>query len=187
MSDNFKQKGFSILKLIGGIAIAIVVIIILVAIFGGEQQPEKVGESPKEEIGTETKEPQIKIFSVGEQVKLGEYILTVNNVESCVSDNEFMQPETGKKFIVADITQENIGSVPRDYNLWDFTLQDDKTYSYQTAFANCKEPSFSSGTLQPAMKTRGYITFEIPQENQPSKLIFAPNWWETEQIIIEVR
>lgn len=186
MSSDFNQKGFSILKLIGGVFVGIIVIIILIAVFSGNgEQPKKVGESSGgTEIGTE--QPQTNIFAVGEQVKLGDYILIVNSAESCISDNEFMQPESGKRFVVADISQENTGSEPRSYNLWNFTLQDDKNYSYQTAFANCKEPSFGSGTLQPAMKTRGYITFEIPQGNNPAKLIFSPDWWGTKQIIIEL-
>ena len=187
MSSDFNQKGFSILKLVGGVVVGIVVIIILAAILGDNaEQPEKIGESSEQGVKTETEQSQTNIFSVGEQVKLGDYILIVNSVESCISDNEFIQPESGKRFVAVDISQENAGSEARSFNLWNFTLQDDKNYSYQTAFANCKEPSFGSGTLQPTMKTRGYITFEIPKENQPSKLIFSPDWWGTKQIIIEL-
>lgn len=186
MNSDFNQKGFSVFKLIGGVFVGIILIIILAAILGSNgEQPKKLGES-SEDTGTETGQSQTNIFSVGEQVKLGDYILTVNSIESCVSDNEFMQPESGKRFVVADITQENAGSEPRSYNLWNFTLQDNKSYSYQTALAGCKEPSFGSGTLQPTIKTRGYITFEIPKENNPSKLIFSPDWLGSKQIIIEL-
>jgi len=186
------QSGASILKIIGGAVVALIVLFILVAIFSGGGEPEKVGETPtvseeEQEVPAEEEKPETKTFSVGEQVKLGDYILTVNSVKSCVSENEFMQPKTGNKFIVADISQENAGSIARDYNLWYFTLQDNKDYSYQTALAACKEPDFGFGTLQPRMKTRGYITFEIPEENQPIKLIFTPDWWKTEQIIIEIQ
>lgn len=176
----------------------IVFVIIIIASAGGGEQPKKVGESPQREVKTETEqsqgkvkieteEPQTKTFSVGEQVKLEDYILTVNSVESCISDNEFIQPKSGNKFIVADISQENAGSSNRDYNLWYFKLQDDKDYSYQTALTSCKEPSFGFGTLQPGMKTRGYVAFEIPEGNKPSKLIFTPDWWGGKQIIIEVK
>ena len=166
--------------------IVIFVIIIIISASGGEK-PTKIGESSKEEIGTMAEEPQTNIFSIGEQVKLGDYVLTVNSVKSCIEDNEFMQPKAGNKYVVVDITQENNGSVPRAYNLWYFVLQDDKGYSHQTAFASCKEPNFSSGTLQPTMKTRGYITFEIPEGNKPAKLIFTPDWWGNKQIIIEAK
>jgi len=150
-------------------------------------EPTKVGEVSQQEQPAQPEKPKIKIFSIGEQTKLGDYILTVNSIKTCVSDNEFIQPSSGNKFIIADITQENVGSIPKDYNLWYFKLQDNKDYSYTTAILSCKEPMFGFGTLQPTMKTRGYITFEIPQGNQPSKLIFTPDWWEMEQIIIEVK
>ncbi len=184
----FKQKGFSVLKLIGGIVLVffiLLVIIVLIALDGGEKA-EKIGEVSKGE-GNETKEekPQ-EAFAVGEKIKLKDYILVVNSTEPCVSDNEFMQPEDGNKFIVIDITQENDGSVPRSYNLWNFTLQDSEGYSHQTALATCKEPGFSSGTLQAGMKTRGYVTFEIAKENQPAKLIFTPSWLDDDQIIVNL-
>ena len=167
-----------------GVGIFIVIGIILEST---GDQPKKVGETSKPETTQpEIEQPKTETFSIGEQIKLGDYVLTVNSVEHCVSKNEFSQPESGNKFIVADISQENVGSASRDYNLWYFTLQDNKDYSYQTAFSACKEPSFDSGTLQPEMKTRGYITFEIPEGNQAIKLIFTPDWLGTEQIIIEL-
>jgi len=168
-----------------GVLGVIIVIIILVAIFSskGGKKPTTTPEQTTQPTKTET-----KTFSIGEQVKLGDYILIVHSVESCIPKGEFaMKPESGKKFIVADVSQENVSSTPRDYNLWDFTLQDDKNYSYQTTLADCKEPNFSSGTLQPGMKTRGYVTFQIPEANQPSKLIFTPSWLSAEQIIVNVK
>ena len=74
-----------------------------------ETKIPKVGESPKEEAETEMETPQTNVFSMGEQVKLGDYILTVNSVDSCIEDNEIMQPEAGNKYVVADVTQENNG------------------------------------------------------------------------------
>lgn len=183
---EFIQKSFKIFKLIGKVVGGIVVIIILIAIFSGNgEQPEKIGESLNNE-NTEEEQTKTNIFSVGEQVKLGDYVLTVNSAKDCISDNDFAQPEYGNKFVVIDITQENNGVEPRSYNVWNFTLQDSEDYSYQTSIFGCKSPSFGSGTLQSTMKTRGYVTFEIPQGNNPSKLIFSPSWLGTRQIIIEL-
>lgn len=170
----------------------IIIIFVVVPLITGRGKPTKLGEnsSKREETHSEddlaNKSSETSIFSIKDQIKLGDYVLTVNSVEDCVESNPFLQPESGNKYVVVDITQENKGSTPRSYNLWYFDLQDNEGYSYGTAMASCKEPSFSSGTLQPEMKTRGYITFQIPEENQPTKLIFTPDWWGKRQIIVNL-
>ncbi|MFZ3074378.1 MAG: DUF4352 domain-containing protein [Minisyncoccales bacterium] len=136
---------------------------------------------------TSNKEQQTNIFAIGEAVKLSDYILTINSIATCVSDNEYLQPKEGYKYIAVDILQENNGSEPRDYNAYTFTLQDNESYSYQMTFSDCKSPNFGSGVLQPTMKTRGFITFEIPTKNQPDKLIFTPYWLDNKQIIVKVQ
>ncbi|MGB0757841.1 MAG: DUF4352 domain-containing protein [Patescibacteria group bacterium] len=126
-------------------------------------------------------------FTIGDKVKLGDYILTVNEVAPCVSSNQFDVPQSGHRFVTIDVTQENTGTEPRSYNVWDFKVQDDKDFAYQTAISTCKQPSFRSGTLQNGEKTRGYITFELPVDNEPVKAIFSPSWWSSDQIIINLQ
>jgi len=107
-----------------------------------------------------------------EDTKLNGYALTVNSITGCESNDQFSQPSEGNKYIVADITLENISNESKEYNPYNFSLQDDKSYSYQISFSNCKLPNLNSNTLQPSMDTRGFVTFEIPINSQPDKLIF---------------
>ncbi|RJO61567.1 DUF4352 domain-containing protein [candidate division WS5 bacterium] len=168
----------------------IVLLIIIISVAGSSSQPQKVGETKKEnsqnsESQAEEK-PSAKTYKVGDNVKLKDNILTVYSVGNYQSENEFMQPQAGKKFIVVDIGLQNDGKEAIDYNVYDFKLQDNQDYSYQQAFAT-KDPSYGSGALQPAQKTRGFIVFEIPTANTPAQLIYTPSFWSTEQIIVSLQ
>jgi hypothetical protein len=166
--------------------IIIVAVIIVVASADNKKEPQKINSNNSGAQQTEQpKAPQE--FKIGDTVKLGDYSITVNEVKNCASSNQFLQPKAGNVYVTADITQENKGADAKSYNLWDFKLQDDKDFSYQTAMAGCREPSFGSGTLQPNQKTRGYITFEIPKTSQPTQILFTPSWWSSDQIIIKTK
>lgn len=186
-----KKSFFSIFKSWKTWVFAIIFLIIIAAISGdsSKNQPTKVDQVSEINQSTANQQEILspQIFKIGDKVNLGDYLLVINSVTNCKSDNQFTQPKSGNKFIITDITQENSGTNTRDYNVWDFKLQDDKDFTYQTAFATCKSPAFSAGALQPGQKTRGYITFEIPQNNNPSQLIFTPNWLSSEQIIINLK
>lgn len=171
----------------------VIIFIVIAGIAGASgNQPKKI-ESPatNEVVATNTPtqepEPKAEIFKVSDKVQLGDYILTVNAAEDCASTNQFTKPQSGNKFFVVDVTQENDGDDSRSYNLWDFKLQDDKDFSYQTSLSACKNPAFGAGDLQKGQKTRGFITFEIPKENKATKLIFTPSWLSSDQIMIELQ
>ncbi len=129
---------------------------------------------------------KIESFKVKDKVQLGNYVLVVNEVTDCISTNQFMAPKEGNKFVIIDVTQENKGTDPLGYNLWNFKIQDDKDFTYQTAIAVCREPSFGGGDLAAGQKTRGYVTFEIPKGNSPKKIIFAPIWLSSKQVMIDI-
>lgn len=128
-----------------------------------------------------------KSFKIGDNVKLGDYILVVKAAEDCVPTNQFTKAANGKKFVSIDISQENDGAQPVDYNVFDYKLQTADDFTYSPTFMACKDPGFASGTLQKGQKTRGYLTFEIPKDSTQSKLFFTPNMFSTEQIVIDLQ
>jgi hypothetical protein len=164
--------------------IAVFVLILIISIGKGEDKAKKVGDQPTNV--NQASENKSETFKIGDKVKLGEYTLVVNKASKCVSTNQFIKPGDGKKFISIDVSQENNGSDPVSYNLFNFKLQDNKDYSYQPSIMGCEEPSFGSGALQNGQTTRGYITFEIPIDNTQTKLVFTPTFISTKQIIINL-
>lgn len=169
--------------IVGGI----VLLFIIIGATGSGNQSQKVGDDKTQNGNTtvDTKTPSTKTYKVGDQVKLGDNVVTVYSVVDYKSSNEFMKPQSGKKYVVADIGIQNGGKEAINYNTFDFKLQDNKDYSYDSSFSD-KSPSFSSGALQPGQKTRGFITYEVDTANTASKVIFTPSFWSDEQIIFEI-
>jgi len=124
--------------------------------------PEKiVNRDTKEEV---VKKPESKLFNVGEDIKLGDYIVTVNKIENPYREkNEFSQPEEGNKFIAVEVSyQNNTTDKTISYNTLDWKLFDGEGYNYESSWSATKKPDLSSGDINPGSKVRGWITFEIP-------------------------
>lgn len=137
-------------------------------------------------ISTPTTSPKPPVFRTGDKVELGPTILVVNSVADCKSTNQFSLPETGKKLVIVDVTQENQDSDSIATSPLDFTLRDNQDYSYSYNYYACKKPMFDTGTLSSRQKQRGFLTFEIMKDNTPKQLIFTPGWLSSSQIIIDL-
>jgi len=85
-----------------------------------------------------------------------------------------------------DVLIENHGSQPKDYNVFDFTLQDKEGYTYEQTIDCSIEPELDSGTLQPGRKVRGNIVFEIPKGDSGLELIYQPDWFNSGQVIVRL-
>jgi len=168
--------------------IAFVILIVLGAIgSSGSDKPEKVGTSETSTSSDQAapKENKTKIFKIGDQVNLDGKTVTINGVKPYVSQNQFLAPKSGNKFVAVDITLRNDSEEAYNYNVLEFSLQDNQDYSYSNAVTDIK-PSISIGAIQPGQTTRGFIAFEIPSENKPVKMIYTPSFWGTAQVIIEL-
>lgn len=165
--------------------IIIVVLLVIGAVSGaGSSKLEKTGSSDTTSSSSRSNQPT-ETFKIGDEVNLDGKTIVVNGVEPYTSSNQFMSPSAGKRFVAVDITLQNNSDEAYNYNVLEFNLQDNEDYSYTNALADI-EPYLTTGAIQPGQRTRGYIPFEIPTENEPVKLTYTPNFWGTSQIIIEL-
>lgn len=178
-------------KIVATFFVVLVVIFLLAGTLEENQptEPEKIGEAKKEQ-STETtskkaEKPSSKTYKIGDEVKLEGKVLTVHSVSPYTSKNQFMVPENGNKFVVVDITMRNGSDEAFNFNSSEFKLQDNKDYTYDDAVTD-KEPSIGFEVIQPGQKFRGFLAYEIPKSNTPTKLIFTPGFLSLSQIIIEL-
>lgn len=129
--------------------------------------------------------PPTKTYKVGDLVDLNGKTMAVNAVAPYTSGNQFLAPKSGNKFVTVDITLQNNAKDPYTYNALEFKLHDNQDYGYDEAVSD-KTPALSTGTIQPGEKTRGFITFEIPTDNTPAKLVYTPGFWNLSQIIVDL-
>jgi hypothetical protein len=111
--------------------------------------------------------------------------LTVVSVERKTSLGEYQTAPSGKIYIVANVTIENVSDRTQTYNVFDFRLQ--------TAGGQVIDPYFggnndlSSGDLVVGGKASGNVTFEAPVETASQYIIYKPNSAISDRIIVEVK
>lgn len=97
--------------------------------------------------------------SVGQPMPLNGLNLTVVSGDTnAKADNPYRMPASVKKFVVAEVLYENVGSDPIDPGQW--TLTDSQSFNYQMTFG-VKDPSLNYQQIPPGAKSRGYIAFEV--------------------------
>jgi hypothetical protein len=183
--EGKKKNWFLRHKIITGI----LVIIVAFGLIGAARssQPTKVGNTntPGASGKQETAKPTTQTYKIGDVVDLDGKTIVVNGVAPYTSNNQFLTPKAGNKFVSVDVTLANSSKDAFNYNVLNFRLQDDKDYTYSNAVSD-QEPYLTTGAVQPGEKVRGFITYEIPNLNTPAKFIFTPGFLGTSQIIIDL-
>jgi len=153
----------------------------LTACGGKEETAKKVSN----ENQTEQKEDQ-KEFKTGETIQLGDYKLTVTNVEKS-QGGEFDKPKDGNEFVIATIKIENGGKKEISYNPLDFSLQNSDGNIVDSAFTTVNEDTaLSHGKLTPKGTISGSIAFETKQGDSKLQLIFKPNFLSKKKVAINL-
>jgi len=137
-------------------------IILFLIIVGamGSNGPSKIGENP----ATNEESSQSQIFKVGDQVEIGDSIITVNKVE--FSDGgSFTKPTAGNEWLNLNLTIEN-KSNSQQYvtTLGQMFIRDAENNSYQVAVTDkiIENPGFGlDGTIIANSKRTGWVGFEI--------------------------
>ncbi len=138
-------------------------------------KPEKVDVSAQSDNKTVQKEKET--FKLGDAIKLGDYVVTATKLEDPFkSKNQYLGPKAGNRLVAVEVLYENnTADKSLNYNPFDWKLSDSDGYKYDMGITDSREPRLSSGTLNPAGKVRGWITFEVPVAAKEFKLQFAPS------------
>jgi len=130
-----------------------IVVIIAISVIGGsgdddeaqlasDNEEERITEeneddnqsSEADENSEEMNEEKRTKFLVGEHVKLGKVVLTVNNIRDS-KGNEIIGPDEGNVFKIVDLTINNVSSEFYSVSsFWGFEMKDSEGYTYSTAF-----------------------------------------------------
>lgn len=97
-----------------------------------------------------------------------------------ISDNYFMQPEEGKKYIYASFTFENIGNSDTTVAYWDFDCYADGYACDDTYVAD--DAAFSQ-TLSSGRKISGSVYYEVPIDALEIEFEYSPSFWTSEKIV----
>lgn len=169
-----------------GLIIFVGIIVLGSLASSNSSKPEKINNTEQKQASEEKATASTQTFKMGDLVDLDGKAVVVNSVKPYKNKNQFMTPKEGSKVVSVDVSLKNNSSDSYNYNVLDFRLQDNQDYTYTNSVSDI-EPYITTGVIQPGQTTRGYITYEIPEENEPIKLTYTPSFFGTSQVIIELK
>lgn len=146
---------------------------------------EKKVSSKSKEKAEETEVPDEK-FYVGDEIAMGDYVLTVDKVKRS-SGTEYDKPKKGKEFLIVTVTLKNNGEDEFDYNPYNFSVQDSNGTVTDITFTTVdSDTSMESGSLVSGGKVSGTLAFEVPKKDKKLMLRYQPDFWSDKEIQINL-
>ena len=140
----------------------------------GEAVDETVKEETKKE--DDLKKLAKKKFKVGETVTTDDMEIKYLSVKDYKSDNEFMQPKKGYKYIKAEF--EFVNKSKEDdlsVSTLSFSCNADD-YEVETVYMDDNE---LDADLSPGKKAKGPIFFEVPKDAKSIEIQYESAWWDS--------
>ncbi len=163
------------------VLLSILILSFIFFLFGCDDvEPEKV-----EDGSTVTAATEVKTFKIGDSVKAGNLIFTVNSTRTDAG-GEFIKPDEGKIYYIIDVTVENTGDEPESVSsLMMFKLIDSDGYNYSVTFGPETKGQLD-GEVSTGKKMRGELVYEIPENSSGLELQIDPTVFGSGQIIVEL-
>lgn len=126
-------------------------------------------------------------YNQGEEARLGNGAITVTEVKKS-NGNSWDKPQTGKEFIIVNITIENKGNDKLSYNPFYFKLQNSQGQQESMTFTTIdSDTSLKSGELISGGKASGTIAFETTKGDTNLILIYNDNIWSSKELKINLK
>ena len=121
-------------------------------------------------------------YKVGYIVESSRLKITYLSCEEYVSDNMFVVPAEGYRFITCEFEFENIGTSDEHVSSLSFDCYADGI--------NCKgiyiRDDELSATLSTGRKTKGTVTFEVPINAEVIEVEYLSNYWTSNRVVFTV-
>lgn len=124
------------------------------------------------------------VCAIGETLNAKGMKINLKKVDNWQSNNMFVEPKDGYKFIRAYIAAENTSDSDRYIGSYDFqcyadgVLMDDCYYG---------DDILISDTISKGRKTSGYLYFEVPKNAKEIEIEYETNWWTDKKAIFKVK
>jgi hypothetical protein len=144
-------------------------------------EPVKI-EPPAELVG----ETAQQTFNVGDVVAMGTTNLTVNEVLYPAGD-QFNQPNAGFKFIVVDLTIENLNATAITVStIFQMSVKDSSSQKYDVDLMASMASGGSSpdGEIAPGEKLRGQVGFQVPVDATGLVFVFDAEVWGSGKVFV---
>ncbi len=167
----FKWGMLGCLGIFGAIGILVVIVIVaIVAAVGSGDEEDDSGGDVRVALAAGTSGEIAPQFQGNKRIK----VTLLQVVDGAASNNQFLNPDPGRKYWAVEVEVENIGT--EEVNSPSWKLRDSKSLEHdRTFFSDVGENLDTSFDLTPGGKLKGWVVFEIDQDAQPVWLRADPN------------
>lgn len=137
------------------------------------------GEKDSGFVPEKNTEASADAFHVGDIVETDKLRIKYLSCGKFESDNEFIQPKDGFKYLYAEFEIENIGSTDKYISSYDFDCFADGSACDQSWYTG---DDALDATISAGRKTKGKVVFEIPEEASTIEFEFLDNYWTSGRV-----
>lgn len=127
--------------------------------------------------------PTEDAYKVGDKVESSRLNITYLSCEEYVSDNMFVVPAEGYRFITCEFEFENVSTSDEYISSFSFDCYADGI--------NCKATYIRdddlSATLSAGRKTKGTVTFEVPITAEVIEVEYLSNYWTSNRVVFNAK
>ena len=121
-------------------------------------------------------------FKVGDIVESSKLVIAYLSCEEYISDNMFVQPKEGYRFVTCTFEFTNKGSSDEHVSYYDFDCYAD---GFNCNVVYIRDDSLSA-TISSGRKAKGTVTFEIPIDATVIEVEFLSNYWTSNRVVFTV-
>jgi len=149
-----------------------------------EGKPAEAQRKSEESKSESKEESTSNVFHIGETLDTGKVKITFQSAEDYVSDNMFIEPEAGKKFIRTYFIVENTSSADVYVSSYDFQCYADNAVADTPLLS---DNLLSADAISAGRKTEGYVYYEIPENAQSVEIEYETSFWTQKKAIFVVK
>lgn len=122
-------------------------------------------------------------YHVGDVVESSKLKITYLSCKEYVSDNMFIQPKEGYRFVTCEFEFENLGKSDEFISSYDFDCYADGSSCTESSYI--REDALSA-TISSGRKAKGTVTFEIPIGAEVIEVEYLSNYWTSNRVVFTV-
>jgi hypothetical protein len=177
-------KGGEKMKKVLLVVLGIIVILFIIgaASGGSNTGTQKVGNNTNV---SPTAAPQGTVYKVGDQVKSGDFVFSVNSV-SKDEGTAYVKPAAGSIYVIPNVTIQNNGKTKSTVStLLQMYIKDSEGNKYTPALTQ-NATGKVDGELLAGDKVKGDVGFEVPTSATGLKFYFTPEWLTGTTIVVDL-
>lgn len=173
----------------GGIALVVIIVISVISSMGSDSQKVGSNSDTTQTSNTDNQQTQ-ETYKVGDNVQMGDVILTVNNVETS-EGGQYTNPSEGNHWVDVNMTIENTGSDQEFITtMGQMFVIDSENNQYQVAVTGKRLENSGSlgmdGALVAKAKKTDWVGFEVPKTATGLKLQYNASFYSNKNILVDL-